>query len=154
MCPPYTLETIIQETIYLGKRLTRIAFLLWSNLEAQFYRKGFLSSQSDIKLGWRFRCCGLLSEAINLDYLEAETRHLLDVTKKNISIFRSFHGIESPRLPNMVLAKQSDYKIRSRKKNSCNRQYKKTCQAAGVNFPQSHTCKSWGMLEGWLNPAG
>lgn len=69
-----------------------------------------------ILLGWRFRCCGLLSEAINLDYLEAETRHLLYVTKKNISIFRSFCGIESPRFPNMVLAKQSDYKIRSRKK--------------------------------------
>lgn len=42
-------------------------------------------------------------------------RHLRYVTKKNISIFRSFCGIEGPRLPNMVLAKQSDYKIRSRK---------------------------------------
>lgn len=39
-------------------------------------------------------------------------------------------------------------------KNSCNRQYKKTCQVAGVNFLQSHTCKSWDVLGGWLNSAG
>lgn len=71
-----------------------------------------------MELDCRICCHGILSEAVNLDYLEVSSRPLLYLNKKNISIFRNYCGIKTFRLPNRVLAKQSDYKIRSRKKKS------------------------------------
>ena len=65
------------------------------------------------------------SETINLGSLEARIRHWLYLNKRNISIFRSYCGSKTLILPNTGLAKQSDYKIRSRKKFLGDRQYKK-----------------------------